>query len=142
MALKGRHFHVMIGFYFHFPLSSRKWRPSMFHLYPASYYLLPSFEPFNLNCPSRKRYFHFKDFMSTLQVAAIFFVHFKAFQCFEIQDTVEGKIMSYFENFLLLLFQYIFCKTCWPRNFQWRLPKLSWADLIQRTGYKMLRAVH
>lgn len=57
--------------------------------------------------------------MSAFQAAEIFLFNLRQLmQGFEIQDTVKGKIMSYFENFVLLLFQHIFCKTGFSRSFE------------------------
>lgn len=135
----------MIGFQFHFPLSSHK--SKALSVPPLSSFLLSviyySFVPFNLNCPSRKHNFHFKDFMSTFQAAEIFLFNLRQLmQGFEIQNVVERKMMSYFQNFLLLIFQHIFYKTGCPRSFECGLSKLSWVDLVQRTRYEILGAVH
>lgn len=111
ISVKGWHFHV-IGFYAQFLLTSHK-NPSIppySTLLQISVfcYLLPSFVPFNLNCPSRKHNFHLKGFMIPFQAAVRFLFSFKQLiQNFEIQD-MEEELMSCFENVLLPVFQHFF----------------------------------
>lgn len=56
--------------------------------------------------------------MTSFQAAEILFNLRQLVQDFEMKDMLEGKIMSYTENFLLLLFQPIFCKTGCPKSFE------------------------
>lgn len=104
VAVKGWHFHV-IGFMATFHCLHICLRPSVFHLCSVfCCYLLPSFVLLNINCPSRKHNFHFKDFMSTFQQRYFFFNVRQLMQGFEIQGMVEGKILSYFEFFCCFCF--------------------------------------